>query len=182
MGAAPKRAHKTLILLKSAWIDTALGLMLVIADDHQLYLLEFVEKRGIEKEIEKLHDRLPASIVPGKTKSIESIEKELKHYFAGKLKQFKTPFILIGTDFQKNVWNALCDIRYGQTKSYAEQAQIINKPTAYRAVANANGMNQLAIIVPCHRIIRSHGELGGYGGGVARKQWLLDHEKKYTRV
>lgn len=172
--------QKTLMLLKSAWIDTALGPMLVIADDKQLYLLEFVERRGLEKEIEKLRDRLPAVIVPGKTKPIESIEKELKHYFEGKLKQFKTPFILMGSDFQKSVWNALCNIPYGQTKSYAEQAKIIDKPTAYRAVANANGMNQLAIIVPCHRIIRSHGELGGYGGGVVRKQWLLDHEKKYS--
>lgn len=133
MGTLPKRAHKTLTLLKSAWLDTALGPMLVIADDHQLYLLEFVERRGLEKEIEKLRDRLPAAIVPGKT------------------------------------------------KSYAEQAQVINKPTAYRAVANANGMNQLAIIVPCHRIIRSHGELGGYGGGSARKQWLLEHEKKHGK-
>lgn len=180
MSAPPKRAHKTLISLTSAWLDTALGPMLVIADDKQLYLLEFMERRGLAKELEKLRDRLPAAIVPGKTKPIASIEKELTAYFSGKLTQFKTPFILIGSDFQKNVWNALCAIPYGETKSYAEQAKTINKPTAYRAVANANGMNQLAIIVPCHRIIRSHGELGGYGGGIAKKQWLLDHEKKYS--
>ncbi|MCD8524412.1 MAG: methylated-DNA--[protein]-cysteine S-methyltransferase [Gammaproteobacteria bacterium] len=153
--------------------------MLVIADDKQLYLLEFIERRGLEKEIKKLRDRLSAAIVPGKTKPIEFIEKELKAYFEGKLTQFKTPFILIGSDFQKSVWSVLCDIPYGTTKSYAEQADMINKPTAYRAVANANGMNQLAIIVPCHRVIRSQGELGGYGAGVARKQWLLEHEKKY---
>lgn len=180
MGAPPKRAHKTLTLLKSAWLDTALGPMLVIADETQLYLLEFVERRGLEKEIERLRDRLPAAIVPGKTQPIESIEKELKAYFEGKLKKFKTPFILIGSDFQKSVWQALCDIPYGKTKSYAEQAKTINKPTAYRAVANANGMNQLAIIVPCHRVIRSQGELGGYGGGIARKQWFLEHERKYA--
>lgn len=103
MGVPPKRAHKTLTLLKSAWLDTALGPMLVIADETQLYLLEFVERRGLEKEIERLRDRLPAAIVPGKTKPIESIEKELKAYFEGKLKKFKTPFILIGSDFQKSV-------------------------------------------------------------------------------
>lgn len=177
IGASPKRAHKK--VLTFAWLDTALGPMLVIADEKQLYLLEFIERRGLKKEIQQLRDELLAAIIPGKTKPIDSIEQELNLYFQGKLKRFKTPFILIGSDFQKSVWKALCDIPCGQTKSYAEQAQLINKPTAYRAVANANGMNQLAIIVPCHRIIRRCGEIGGYGGGIARKQWLLEHEKKY---
>lgn len=166
--------------LKSAWLETVLGDMLMIADDQHLYLLEFSEKRGLEKEIVWLRDRLSVAIEPGETPPISSIKKELTTYFEGKLKQFKTPFLLIGSDFQKKVWNTLCQIPYGVTKSYGEQARMMNKPTAYRAVANANGMNQLAIIVPCHRIIRSHGALGGYGGGISRKQWLLEHEKKFN--
>lgn len=165
-------------LLSSAWIETPLGPILVIADEKQLYLLEFVERRGLEREIERLRHRFSTDIVPSRTAPMDSIEQELGLYFSGKLKQFATPFVLIGTDFQQQVWRALCDIPYGETRSYAEQAKSIAKPTAYRAVANANGMNQLAIIVPCHRVIRSHGALGGYGGGVARKEWLLAHESK----
>lgn len=166
--------------LTAAEIETALGSMLVIADEKQLYLLDFFERRGFKKEVERLRDRLSAVIVSGKTSPIESVEKELTDYFAGRLKAFRTPFVLIGSDFQKSVWQALCKIPYGETKSYAEQAKAIHKPTAYRAVANANGMNQLAIIVPCHRIIRSQGELGGYAAGIARKEWLLAHERKYN--
>lgn len=181
MAAPLGLAHETLACLKFAWLETPLGQMLVIADDKQLYLLEFIQKRGLEKQIDRLRNQLFTVITPEKTQPIVSIEKELDAYFSGKLKQFKTPFVLIGSEFQKHAWKALGDIPYGKTKSYAEQAQIIKKPSAYRAVANANGRNQLAIIVPCHRIIRSHGELGGYAGGIARKQWLLDHEKKHSQ-
>ncbi len=169
------------LFLTSTYLDTILGSMLVIADDRQLYLVDFMEKRCLEKGVEKLRDQLAATIVPGKTKPIESIEQELRAYFDGQLTQFKTPFILLGSDFQKRVWQALCDIPYGKTKSYAEQAQVICNPRAYRAVANANGVNRLAIIVPCHRIIGSRGELGGYAGGIARKQWLLEHEKNIVK-
>lgn len=121
--------------------------------------------------------RVNAAIIPGKIAPIESIEKELTVYFDGTLKTFKTPTFLLGSPFQQSVWHALCQIPYGSTKSYAEQAEAIGKSTATRAVANANGTNQLAIIIPCHRIITSNGDLGGYGGGIARKQWLLQHEK-----
>lgn len=78
------------------------------------------------------------------------------------------------------VWQELINIPYGETRSYLNQAKALGKPTSYRAVANANGMNQLAIIVPCHRIINSNGELGGYGGGLHRKEWLIEHERKFT--
>ncbi len=167
-------------VLKFSWLATIAGPMLAIADEKNLHLLEFVERRGLEQGISRLRACLSAAMIPGKTAPIVSIEDELALYFSGKLRVFETPFILRGSDFQICVWRALCNIPYGQTKSYAEQAKIINKPTAYRAVANANGMNQLAIIVPCHRIIRSCGELGGYGGGILKKQWLLEHEKKYA--
>ena len=86
---------------------------------------------------------------------------------------------MFGSPFQRQVWQVLCGIPYGETRSYAEEAMYMGKPSAYRAVANANGANQLAIIIPCHRVIASDGTLGGYGGGIAVKQWLLEHEKRY---
>ncbi|WP_115708089.1 bifunctional transcriptional activator/DNA repair enzyme AdaA [Legionella sainthelensi] len=181
MGAAPSHLTKHPLLLKASWFDSPLGPILVVANEEALYLLEFVDRRGLEREIERLRHKMNAAIIPGNTPPISSIEKELQEYFAGHLKKFNTPIHMIGSPFQKMAWHALTLIPYAETRSYAEQAQAIGKPTAYRAVANANGANQLAIIVPCHRIINSSGNLGGYGGGIARKQWLLEHEKKHKQ-
>lgn len=177
IGAAPSRTNDSIKLLKASWIDTKLGSMLAIADEEELYLLEFVDRRGLEREIEKMKNKLRAAIVPGETDPIVSIKEELLEYLDGRLKNFKTPIHLIGTTFQKKVWNELMQIAYGDLRSYKEQAKNIGMPSACRAVANANGSNQLAIVVPCHRIIRDNGDLGGYGGGVARKKWLIEHEK-----
>lgn len=165
-------------LLKAAWLDTKLGAMLAIADEDMLYLLEFADCRGLEQEVERLRKKIKAAIIPGKTRIIYSIERELKQYFAGKLKKFKTPMFLLGSSFQKDVWRELRKISYGETRSYLEIAKKISKPTACRAVANANGANQLAIIIPCHRVINTGGALGGYGGGVIRKKWLIQHEQQ----
>jgi len=177
MGSSPKQLHKDSTILKSSWIDTLLGPMLAISDESALYLLEFVDRRGLEREIERLRLKLKVAIVPGKTNPILSIEKELKAYFSGELKKFITPIHFLGSDFQKQVWQQLLLIPYGETRTYTDQAISIQKPSACRAVANANGANQLAIVIPCHRIIQSNGDLGGYAGGITRKQWLIDHEK-----
>lgn len=179
-GQVPARAHQQTTLLKAAWMDTLLGPMIAIADEQALYLLEFVTRRGLEKEIERLRAR-GFPIIPGSTPPIESIKKELAHYFEGTLLKFSTPYRVFGSAFQQAVWLALCKIPYGETKSYREQAIALGRPSAYRAVANANGANQLALIIPCHRIISSDGTLGGYGGGVAVKQWLLEHEKRHKK-
>jgi AraC family transcriptional regulator of adaptative response/methylated-DNA-[protein]-cysteine methyltransferase len=180
MGASPTKM-KAQVILKASWIDTPLGSMLAIADDLKLFLLEFVERRGLEREIERLRKKLKAAIVPGKTRPIESIEKELKAYFKGELTSFKTPIHLLGTAFQQKVWRELQRIPPGKTCSYADLAKAIGQPTAFRAVALANGMNQLAILIPCHRVIKADGDLCGYGGGVARKQWLIEHEAKSAK-
>jgi len=177
MGAAPALSKDSKIL-KATWLDTPLGPMIAVADEQALYLLEFVERRGLEREIERLRQKTKAAIVPGVTPPINSIEHELVQYFKGKLITFKTPLFLLGSSFQKQVWEALRKIPAGATRSYADLAKAIGRPTAFRAVAQANGTNQLAIIIPCHRVINSNGALGGYAGGVSRKQWLLDHEKK----
>lgn len=177
MGHTPKKFNQPHKVLKTSSLDTKLGPMIVISDDESLYLLEFVDGRGLEREVERLRLTV-AAIIPGITDPIKSITLELKSYFDGSLTEFKTPLHLSGTPFQKLVWEELRRIPYGQTRTYAAQSEAIGKPTAYRAVANANGANQLAIVIPCHRIINSNGNLGGYGGGITRKQWLIDHEAK----
>lgn len=180
MGITPTMFEDASIL-KAAWVDTKLGPMIAIADEEFLYLLEFVDRRGLEREVEKVRNRKKAAIIPGRSQPIETIEKELEQYFDGGLPEFKTPLALLGSDFQKNVWNELRKIPDGETRSYSEVAHALDKPTAYRAVAQANGANQIAIVIPCHRVINSNGELGGYGGGLNRKQWLLNHEKAHTK-
>jgi AraC family transcriptional regulator of adaptative response/methylated-DNA-[protein]-cysteine methyltransferase len=162
--------------LKMTSFDTELGPMMALASESHLYLLEFLDKKKLEAELENLKLRTKAEISKGITKPIQSIQEELKHYFKGTLKEFKTPLCLSGTDFQKQVWGELLRTPYGKTRSYAAQA--LGKPTAYRAVANANGANQLVIVVPCHRIISSKGDLGGYSSGLERKKWLIEHERE----
>lgn len=151
-------------------IETSLGQMIAVADDSALHQLEFIDTVEQKVNIEK---------GSGQTAVLDSIELELEQYFDGKLKEFKTPIALSGTPFQVTVWNALIKISYGDTQSYAQVANGIHKPTSYRAAAQANGANRLAIIVPCHRVINANGKMGGYNGGLQRKEWLLKHEKEY---
>lgn len=164
-------------ILKASWLETPLGTMLAISDNNVLYLLEFIDRQGLEREVERLRINTKVAIVPGRAAPINSIESELKSYFEGILRKFKTPIHLLGSHFQKTVWKELMNIPYGKTRSYLQQASAIGKQKATRAVANANGANQLAIIIPCHRIINSNGKLGGYAGGLARKKWLIEHEQ-----
>lgn len=158
-------------------MDTPLGPMLAISDQKQLYLLEFVDNCKLDYKLERLKAKTHSSITLGVTKTISSIKNELKSYFDGNLQEFKTPIAFIGTNFQNLTWKALVNVPYGNTKSYADLASSIDKPLAYRAVANANGTNQIAIVIPCHRIINSDGNLGGYAGGIERKKWLINHEQ-----
>lgn len=180
MGSALTKFEGQHKILKASWIDTRLGPMIAIADEAGLYLLEFVDRRGLELEVERLRIKTKAAIIPGVTDPMKSMTLELESYFEGKLKEFNTPLHLLGSPLQKLVWDELMRIPYGQTRSYMAQSKAIGKATAYRAVANANGANQLAIVIPCHRIINSNGELGGYGGGIRRKQWLIEHEASHV--
>ncbi|MCX4083781.1 methylated-DNA--[protein]-cysteine S-methyltransferase [Rickettsia hoogstraalii] len=164
--------------LKSAWLDTPLGSMLVISDEERLYLLDFAESKGLEHKIKRLKAKTKSAITEDRTKLILSIEEELKLYFNGTLQKFNTPIYLLGSEFQKLVWQELMNVPYGETRSYFAQAKLIGRERSYRAVANANGANKFAIIIPCHRIINNNGELGGYGSGLDRKKWLIEHEKQ----
>jgi AraC family transcriptional regulator of adaptative response/methylated-DNA-[protein]-cysteine methyltransferase len=169
-------SDKNSVILSATQFDTPLGSMIAISDQNALYLLEFASRKGLESEIYKLKKN--ALITHGDSSPLTSIKNEIEDYFAGKLIEFKTPLFILGSTFQKKVWYELTKIPYGQTRSYLEQATALGNPTSYRAVANANGANQFAIIIPCHRVINNNGRLGGYGGGIANKQWLINFEKK----
>ncbi len=155
-----------------------LGPMYACATDKGLCLLEFTDRRMLETEFQDLCKRLNAVILPGENKFLTQAQKEITEYFKGKRKEFTVPFHTPGTDFQNKVWKILQDIPYGETRSYRQQAVNIENPKAVRAVANANGANRIAVMIPCHRVIGSDGSLTGYGGGLSRKEWLLKFEKE----
>ena len=115
-------------------------------------------------------------------KMFSDVKKQLRAYFAKELTEFDLPLQLEGTEFQRKAWQALLKIPYGKTVSYQDQANKINAPKAVRAIGLANGKNPIAIIVPCHRVIGSNGKLTGYGGGLPRKQWLLELEAAQTAL
>jgi AraC family transcriptional regulator of adaptative response/methylated-DNA-[protein]-cysteine methyltransferase len=178
MGAPP--ASDTARVLFAAWLDTPLGPMIAIGDDDVLHLLEFADRRGLERQIERLRLRAKAGVAPGRTEPIARIGDELGAYFAGRLDRFETPLARRGSPFQTAVWDALLAIPAGETRSYTQLADAVGRPRAVRAAAQANGANQFAIAVPCHRVVNADGTLGGYGGGLHRKRWLLDHERRAT--
>ncbi|HET8816068.1 MAG TPA: methylated-DNA--[protein]-cysteine S-methyltransferase [Pseudidiomarina sp.] len=159
-------------------ITTPIGPMFVCATDEGICLLEFVDRRMLETEFKDLQKLLRARIISGENNHIKQAKRELEEYFQGTRQRFDVKLHTPGTEFQNAVWSALQEIPYGSTCSYQEQAQRINRPNAVRAVASANGFNRVAIIIPCHRVIGKDGSLTGYGGGLARKRWLLDHENK----
>lgn len=167
---------KTVKTLIAKWIETPIGGMLAIADDDALCLLEFVDRRMLETQIQGIKRRLAAHIVPGDHRILNQIESELIRYFGGELTEFKTPIVYPGSEFQMKVWRRLLQIPYGQTMSYGELAMDIGCPGGSRAVGKANGDNRIAIVIPCHRVIHADGTLCGYGGGLWRKQKLLELE------
>jgi AraC family transcriptional regulator, regulatory protein of adaptative response / methylated-DNA-[protein]-cysteine methyltransferase len=176
-GAPPSRADQV-DCLQARWIETPLGAMLALAGQEGLHLLEFIDRRELESEITALRARIKYAIVPGNNAHLEKISQELQDYFAGRGAAFTVPLIVGGTAFEREVWAKLQTIPPGKTWSYAQLAHSIGNPRAVRAVGRANGRNSLAVVIPCHRVIRSDGNLCGYGGGIWRKQWLLDHERK----
>ena len=180
VGAAPSRA-RDVACLYAQWFETPLGAMLALADDEGLALLEFVDRRGLEREIEDLQAKLQRRILPGTHPHLSQIGEELTAYFAGRQLTFATPIAMRGSPFQRAVWNALLSIPPGTTRSYADIAADVGRASAVRAVGRANGDNRLCLIVPCHRVIGADGTLTGYGGGLWRKQWLLDHERTHAR-
>jgi len=167
-------------MIKTIQIETPLGEMTACATEKGICLLEFSDSEKLQAEYESLEKIYEMTARKGNNKHLRMLKKQLKEYFKGKRKEFSLSLVLHGTDFQKSVWNDLIKIPYGSTKSYGEQAAGIKNAKSARAVAQANSSNRIAIIIPCHRIIGSDGSLIGYGGGIKRKKWLIDHEKKYS--
>ncbi len=167
-------------IIYKAHISTPIGEMVACATSQGIGLLEFADRKNIDKELEDMARRLDAVIVSDENQYIELLREELGEYFHGKRRHFSVPLHLSGTEFQQAVWNILQEIPYGTTRSYMQQAKLLNNPKGVRAVAAANGMNQIAIVIPCHRVIGGNGSLTGYAGGLHRKKWLLDHERQYS--
>jgi AraC family transcriptional regulator, regulatory protein of adaptative response / methylated-DNA-[protein]-cysteine methyltransferase len=167
-------------MIRTVKIESPLGELLAGATDDGICLLEFNNGKRAVTEAEDLVRLLDQPIEDGLNEHLIKLINEIDQYFKGSLREFTVQLVTPGTDFQKVVWQKLLEIPYGTTRSYQEQAKALNRPHSVRAVANANGMNRIAIVIPCHRVIGSNGSLTGYGGGLRTKQWLLDHEKKYS--
>ena len=162
-------------------IDTPLGAMIAVADDEGLRLLEFIDRRATERELSILRKRLRTNAVPGDHPHLTATRQQLNDYFSGKSLEFNIPLATVGSDFQKRAWEILRSIPVGETRSYSWMAKRLGDENARRAVGRANGTNMICIVIPCHRVIRADGTLCGYGGGLWRKKWLLDHEQNYCK-
>jgi AraC family transcriptional regulator of adaptative response/methylated-DNA-[protein]-cysteine methyltransferase len=167
-------------LLRADWIETPIGPMLAVADRHALHLLEFFDRKALPSELSRLRERTRSSIAFGRLPPIDGIEAELSAYFGGRSATFTTPLACHGSDLTRKVWDMLCEIPLGTTRSYAQIADRLRLRSGARAVARANGANQIAIAIPCHRVIGTNGDLTGYGGGLWRKRWLLEHERRLS--
>ncbi|KAA3618647.1 MAG: methylated-DNA--[protein]-cysteine S-methyltransferase [Calditrichaeota bacterium] len=169
-------------IVNVARILTPLGPMVAGAVEEGICLFEFSDRGRLEKQFAKIKKYFQAELIPGEHKHFEKLKQQLNEYFAGKRIEFSVPLAFPGTEFQQKVWTELQNIKIGETRSYSEQAAALGQPEAVRAVARANGANRIAIIIPCHRVIGKNGKLVGYGGGLWRKKYLLQHEKKYGSI
>ena len=179
-GFSPSQSRSREIITVTR-ITTPLGPMLAGATEQGVCLLEFVDRRMLETQLKRLNTLLNATCIPGSHAHFTNLSVQLKEYFSGKRREFEIPLVMPGTPFQQLVWDGLMTIPYGTTRAYSEQAELLKKPRAVRAVAKANGDNRIAIIVPCHRVLGKSGKLVGYGGGLWRKQYLLDHESRHRK-
>jgi AraC family transcriptional regulator, regulatory protein of adaptative response / methylated-DNA-[protein]-cysteine methyltransferase len=175
-GQAPREAAAGDCIVLS-WHESPLGPLILGANAKGLCLLEFSDRRMLETQFKVLRARFNCPVVPGENAHLNKVKDELARYFEGRLKEFTVPLIYPGTEFQEKVWRNLLKIPYGDTCSYEELACAVGSPKAVRAVGAANGCNRIAIVIPCHRVVNKGGKLGGYGGGLWRKQALLHLER-----
>jgi AraC family transcriptional regulator of adaptative response/methylated-DNA-[protein]-cysteine methyltransferase len=159
------------------WVETPIGPMIAGSRGGALVLLEFTNRRMMEAQIETLKKRFKATFLPEDDVVIVQTRRELDEYFAAKRKDFSIPLDYPGTPFETKVWTELLQIPYGETRSYEDLAKVTSSKGAVRAVGSANGRNRIAIVIPCHRVVNKSGALGGYGGGLWRKQALLSLEQ-----
>ncbi len=175
IGFSPAQSKKQRVI-PVAQLLTPLGPMIAAANDQGLCLLEFINRKNLQRQLERVQKRFRVRFIPGEHELFTKLQQQLDEYFNHQRQQFDIPLDLRGTDFQLQAWQALLSIPFGKTLSYQQEAESIGKPQAVRAVASANASNAIAILVPCHRVISKSGKLAGYAGGEWRKQFLLDLE------
>lgn len=180
-GKAPGKSRQQ-DCVSVTWLRSPLGPLIAGATKDGVCLLEFSDRRMLEAQFVTVRKRFQAPIVPGKNEHLTQLEQEMADYFAGKLTQFTVKLVYPGTPFQQRVWKGLLRIPYGETRSYEALAKDVGSPGAQRAVGRANGLNRIAIVIPCHRVINKSGNLGGYGGGLRRKEFLLRLEQTNRAV
>jgi AraC family transcriptional regulator of adaptative response/methylated-DNA-[protein]-cysteine methyltransferase len=166
-------------LMRADCITTDLGTMIAVSDKDRLHLLEFADRRALPQELKSLQGATPGGIGLGRFAPIDQVTGELAAYLNGTDPTFRTPLAMHASAFTRAVWDALHDIPVGTVQTYGQIALRLGRPTAVRAVARANGANQIAILIPCHRVIGADGSLTGYGGGLWRKRRLIDLETEY---
>ena len=163
-------------------IETPIGRMLAGASATAVVMLDFAERPMIDAQLAAVRRRSGPTTTAGDSHLIDRLETQLTEYFAGTRRALDLPLDAPGSPFQERVWGELSRIPYGETISYRELALRVDAPDAFRAVGRANGSNRLAVIIPCHRVIAAHGGLGGYGGGLPAKAWLLALERGQAPV
>lgn len=176
----PPAAMRTGDGLVADWIETPLGGMIAVADDRALHLLEFTDRKALGPQLARVSKAAKGRVGLGESDVTREATRQLDDFFAGGRARFDLPLAPHGTEFQRRVWEALCQIPAGQTRSYAQVADAIGQPSATRAVARANATNGIAIVIPCHRVIGSDGTLTGYAGGLWRKEKLIAVERQYA--
>lgn len=179
LGIAPGRFVQN-ALLRADWFETRLGVMIAVSDQRHLYLLEFAERRALGAELKRLHAFAKGSLGFGRFAPTDQIEAEMAAFLDLRCDRFETPLAPLGTPFTQAVWRALREIPVGETRSYSDVARSMGRPEATRAVARANGANPVAIAIPCHRVLGADGALTGYGGGLWRKQALIELERGFA--
>ena len=174
-GVPPGRVSESACLV-AGWVESPLGPLLAGATEEGLCFLEFTDRRALDAQVSSLRRQFRRPIVPGDNRHLSRAREELAEYFAGRRRRFTVPLLYPGSPFQQAVWSALFEIPYGKTRSYEAIAAAVGAPGACRAVGRTNGQNRLAILIPCHRVVNKNGRLCGYGGGLWRKQYLLNLE------
>ena len=175
----PPRDARDADCLSARRVETPLGAMLALADDRGLRLLDFLDRPDIARKASALGETLGRAVVHADHPTLDAVAAQLDAYFAGERLTFDVPLASLGSEWQRAVWEGLRAIPPGETRSYVQLAETLGRTTASRAVGHANSRNPIAIVVPCHRVIRADGALSGYAGGPWRKQWLLDHERSH---
>jgi AraC family transcriptional regulator of adaptative response/methylated-DNA-[protein]-cysteine methyltransferase len=176
----PPGKSREIDCLFTAWIESPLGPLIAAASADGTCLLEFANRRATDMQVAALRKWFGCAIVPGSNAHLEQLRDELSRYFTGALREFRVPLDYPGSPFQRRVWDRLRQIPYGETVTYASLARDLGAPAAARAVGRANGQNRIAILIPCHRVVNQDGQLAGYGGGLWRKQALLELEQQHS--